>query len=148
MKKAEISLWVLVCIGGVLKTAHIPGGNILSVLALSAAGLFYFIGSYFLFDPKVPIVVNDMTFYKPKAVRVAMALLTGYLMVCAMIGLLFRIMHWPGAAAMLLIGLLGLVPMLVIAAVMYWKSKDDFFQKILFRVGGLTVLSVVLFFWR
>ncbi|CAM3327028.1 hypothetical protein FLLO111716_03930 [Flavobacterium longum] len=148
MKKAEVILWALILIGNVLKLAHIPGGNILTVLSLSVALFFYLIGSYFLFDPKVPIVVNDMTFYKPKAVRVAMALLTGYLMACAMIGLLFRIMHWPGAAAMLLIGLLGLVPMLVIAVVMYSKSKDDFFRKLLFRVGGLTVLSVVLFFWR
>lgn len=148
MKKAEIILWALILMGVALKAAHIPGGNILTILSLSAALFFYFIGSYFLFDPKVPIVVNDMTFYKPKAVRVAMALLTGYLMACAIIGLLFRIMHWPGAAAMLLIGLLGLVPMLVIAAVMYSKSRDDFFRKLLFRVGGLTVLSVALFFWR
>lgn len=148
MKKAEIILWALILMGVALKAAHIPGGNILTILSLSAALFFYFIGSYFLFDPKVPIVVNDMTFYKPKAVRVAMALLTGYLMACAIIGLLFRIMHWPGAAAMLLIGLLGLVPMLVIAAMMYSKSRDDFFRKLLFRVGGLTVLSVALFFWR
>lgn len=148
MKVAERILLILILIGVALKFAHIPGGGALSILSISITSFFYLIGSYFLFDPKKSIEVSGTTYYKASSTRVVVTMLTGLSLNIALVGLLFKLMHWPGAAVMLIFGLLGLLPITIISVIKYSRLGDDFFKQIAIRNGVLMVICALLFFYR
>ncbi|RZJ28610.1 MAG: hypothetical protein EOO48_09435 [Flavobacterium sp.] len=148
MKKAERILLFIILGAAALRMAHIPGGAILSILAIGVTSMFYFVGSYFLFDPKRTITVNGTTYHKAVGSRVAIAIVTGIFLNSALVGILFRLMHWPGAVAMLFLAIICLLPITVICIVNFSRTPDKFFKSVAIRSGVVLVLCAVLYFVR
>jgi len=146
MKITERILIGLGILGILLRMLHWPGGNIALVLSLSLLAIFYFAGSYFLFNPTKVTTVDGIDYKQASAPRVTMAILTGMSLPVAVIGILFKVMYWPGAAVMLLVGAITLLPFAVVALVTYSVKKEEFYKEIAFRTVVVLLLSAAVFF--
>ena len=145
MKIVEKILIGITLLGLVIKLVHWPGGNILLVLGLGTLSLFYPVAAYFLFSPQKQIEANGITFKQTSAARVVLSLVTGFCMPVAVIGLLFKIMHWPGASFMLLIGFITIIPIAVVSTIQYLLKKEDFYKQIAIRTIAVGSLAILLF---
>ncbi|MDB5257626.1 MAG: hypothetical protein JWM14_2321 [Chitinophagaceae bacterium] len=136
--KTEKIIGVLVFVGLIFKMMHWPGAGPILVLSLTALSLVYFWGGfYFLSDANL------------KHQKIALSIIAGAVFGMACIGILFRLMYWPGAKPMLYIGVFGL-PALT-AAVFLFKSQAEqelqpYFNKLLIRLALFIVIAVPLFF--
>jgi hypothetical protein len=102
---AESIIISFAVVGAMFKIMHWPGANIIILLTLSALALVYFpFGFYFLGNPEVK---------KP-------AILSGFVMSLIPVGILFKVMHWPGAGV-LLVSAAAAAPVLVLMLV--WMRK-------------------------
>lgn len=135
--KTEKALVIIAIIGIFLKMFHVPGGAPLLVLSLLILALLYFpLGFYFLSDKS----------YKENTVT---SIVFGWLLSVCFIGIMFRIMHWPGAKMMNFIGALTALPLTIFV---YFKYKDAtvenkvYFRNLLIRSTVLLILSVLLSF--
>jgi hypothetical protein len=145
MKTVEKVLIGITLLGLIIKLLHWPGGSILMILGLSILAFFYPIAAYFLFSPVKYFEVDGMTFTETSAPRVILSLGTGFCLPVAVIGLLFRFMHWPGAKMMLLIGLVTIVPIAIVSLVKHSVTKDNFYKQIAIRTIVVASLALLLF---
>jgi cytochrome c oxidase subunit IV len=82
-----------------------------------------------------------------KGIRVAGAIITGMVLSTAVVGVLFKIMMWAGASAMLFVNVIPVLVLVIISAIKYSKSKDAFYKRILIRTllfGGLCFIFLSL----
>jgi hypothetical protein len=93
-------------IGSVLILSSTSGGAGMLVLSLGFLSLLYFLGGYFQ-----PVQTEQKFSVKVALVKV----LSGFTLSVLVIGLLFKLMVWSGAAVMLLIGICGTVVVAIIA---------------------------------
>lgn len=138
--RTEKVLAVLICLGFIGKIFHIPGGSFLTVLGLLILAFFYWpLGFYFLS-------------YKSIKNNVVMSVLSGLAFAPVILGTLFRIMHWPGTATLLALGLVFTCPVLIVALMKHSKSEDAdskiYFRNILCRSVPIFVLGVLFLFVR
>ncbi len=149
MKTAEKVLVGIITIGFVLKLLHVPGGSVALILSLSLLSLFYFAASYFLYNPTNILIVDGISYKKTDTMKVLLAVLTGMSMPVALIGLLFRLMHWPGAAVMLFVGVVTIAPIAIANLILFLKRKDDFFRQVAIRTVIVAILSAIglAFYW-
>lgn len=143
MKIAERILIGIGLFGIALKLLHWPGGNIALILSISLLTIFYFIASYFLYNPTRVLIVDGNSYKTTSSKRVLLAVVTGMSMPVALIGILFRLMHWPGASVMLLIGCLTIAPIAILSLVFFLNREDDFFKQIAIRTIVVAVLSAI-----
>jgi len=149
MKIVERILVGIGVFGIVLKLLHWPGGNIALVLSLMLLSLFYFAASYFLYNPTQMVVVDGYSYKQTSTKKALLAVITGMSMPVALIGLLFRLMHWPGAAVMLLVGLVTIAPIAILNLVLFLNRKDEFYQPLAIRTLIVAILSAIglAFYW-
>ena len=145
LKIIEKLLVGITLVGLAIKLSHWPGGAVLMILSLGTLSLFYPIAAYFLFSPAKPVEIDGMVFIPTSAPRVILSLGTGFCLPVAVIGLLFRFMHWPGAKVMLLIGLITVVPIAVVSLIKHATTKEDFYKQIAIRTIVIGSLAILLF---
>lgn len=133
---------VFVCItilGLILKYLNIPGGSPLLVVSLLTLTLLYFpFGFYFLSD-------------KSFKINTGISVLFGWLLSVVFIGILFRVMHWPGSAAMAICGTISAIPLVMFSYMKYKKSNPEdlnYFKNLLIRSSILLCISVLLMFFK
>lgn len=132
MKLIEIILAVFAVAGISLKFAHFPGAGIL--LGLSAAGfsfLYLYLGSAILLNISIKNLFKSETLRQISGLGLAAAITGGIALSSLIIGVLFRIQHYPGTIFILICGLLPLVASFTLSL---FSSKPDniTFQKRLF----------------
>ena len=112
--------------------------NILIVLSLFALGLTYFLLSFALPE-------SD----KPEAMIIFANTLSGYSLSVSLIGILFKLMNFPGSDIMLLIGSITLI--LILPTIIYMKSKNkewNFFNnRYLIRLFVFGASGIILWFF-
>jgi hypothetical protein len=135
--KTEKTLLIIVIVASLLKMFHIPGGSIFLVLSLLGLALCYFpFGFYFLSDKS----------YKENTLT---SVLFGWLLSVCFIGILFRIMHWPGAMIMNIVGTMSALPLSIFAYSKYKSSNQEnkvYFRNLLIRSTILFIVSLVMSF--
>lgn len=136
--KTEKVLFTLFIIGLIFKYNLWPGGSVIVIFSLLGIAFCYFpFGFYF---------INDKPVFKNK---VGLSILYGWLLSIALIGILFKIMFWPGAGPMLIIGGISLIPLLIVAIVLNNKSDEEskiFNRNLLIRTSTITFLTFLFFF--
>lgn len=135
--KTEKVLLIIAIVGSLMKMYHVPGGAPLLILSLLTLAILYFpLGFYFLSD----------TSYK---VNTATSIIFGWLLSICIVGVMFRIMHWPGAMMMNIVGAMTSFPLTFFAYSKYKNSSPEnivYFQNLLVRSLILFILSLVLSF--
>ncbi|HEX9979046.1 MAG TPA: hypothetical protein VGB50_00610 [Flavobacterium sp.] len=148
MKQAEKILVVIIVVSLMLKLFHIPGGAMLSVVFVPILGMFYMGASYFLFKDDKVVAVENFEFKRTNPLRVLGSVATGISLSTTLTGILFRIMHWPGAAIILLTGLSSLVLIGLVSLFKYSKNKSSFYQKLGYRVAAIGGIALVAYLSR
>lgn len=135
--KTEKTLLIIAILASLLKILHIPGGSVLLVLSLLGLTLCYFpFGFYFLSDKSFK--ENTLT-----------SVLFGWLLSVCFIGIMFRIMHWPGSMIMNIVGTMSALPLSIFAYSKYKSSNQEnrvYFRKLLIRSIILFIVSLVMSF--
>ena len=146
MKIAELIISGIALVGLIMNLFLMPGGGFLLVISLSTLSIFYFALSFALLDAealgKRPIGREQP---KIETFRVVGALLTGIGLSIAVIGILFKIMHWSGEKMMLLVGATELGIISVVAAYKFMATKTAFYRGILMRASIVGILALLLY---
>lgn len=135
--KTEKILFTIFIIGLIFKFNLWPGGAIMTILGLLGIATCYFpLGFYF---------INHKSVFKKK---LGLSILYGWLLSISLIGVLFKIMLWPGSYVMLLVGGISIIPLLIGAIAMNIKSDEEakiFNRNLLIRTSTIAFLTLVFF---
>ena len=133
--KTEKALSIVFIISLIFKLMHWPGAGVLMVLSLLGLALCYFLlGFYFL---------SDKNF---KTQNIGISIVFGWLLSVCIIGILFKLMFWPGSGMMLLIGSLTAAILLVVSFMLFQNSTPElknYHKNLLTRTLVLFVVSFV-----
>ena len=136
MKKAEIIIASLTVISLVLKLVldYFPGINFLTVLLLSFLSMLYFHLGFAIFNTiRLRKVFNKESYKNISALKIFGSIAAGLSLSITIIGILFKVMHWPGASVNLIFGFSGILMVSVLSIVKYLKTKSPYYTKILSR---------------
>lgn len=146
MKKAEIILVGVAIISTIFRIMHLIGAHFLTVLSFTFLSCLYFYFSFAIFNGiRFRDIFKKASYQGISALRIIGAIVTGIAISMAIVGMEFRIMRWPGASIMLMVGGLVLCLLTVTAIIKYFSSKAPFYLNILKRVVPYTILAVVAF---
>lgn len=146
MKKAEIILIIVAMLGVILSFIPVPGGNILTILSITFLACLYFYFGFALFNGiRLRDIFKKSSYQGISALRIIGAIVTGIAISMAIVGMEFRIMRWPGASIMLMVGGLGLCLLLITALIKYFSAKAPFYLNILKRAVPYTILAILAF---
>ncbi|MET0944778.1 MAG: hypothetical protein ABWY22_05190 [Flavobacterium sp.] len=147
MKITEIIIGSLLATGLLLKMFHIPGGAIFSVLFANLLAIFYLVASFLLFKTDENSVDFDSIPYKkPNSLRILGSIATGISLSTTIIGILFKMMHWPGSIVMLLAGLFSLLVISIISVIKYSKNKSPYYEGLGYRLAIIGGMGTIVFF--
>jgi hypothetical protein len=148
MKLTEKILGLLALIGIILIIATIPGGNTLTILGLGILSMIYcYFGFAFFNGIRARDIFKKSSYAGIKAIRIVGAIAAGMLLSTVVIGIMFKIMMWAGASAMLLIGFLPILIISIISVIKYSGNKDLYYKRILVRAiifGGVALFLFLL----
>lgn len=133
--KTEKVLSILFIISLIFKLLSWPGSSALMLLSLTLLALCYFPFGFYFF--------SDKNF---KNQNIGVSIIFGWFLSIAIIGIEFKLMHWPGANAMLIIGSLTAGILTIIAYKMYEKASEElknYYKKLLLRASILGVFSLI-----
>lgn len=136
--KTEKALGILFLIALILRLAHIPGGTAFSIISLGILSMVYFpFGFYFL---------SGKTFQQQ---NIGLSLGIGMALSLVVIGILFRVMHWPGALFIQLASFGGSIPLVFVVQSLRKKEHpeelDDYYRLLYWRL--IAINTVALFFF-
>lgn len=124
--------WLLLALAGLgllFKTLAWPGGDIALLMGLGFLSTVYFFGGY----------------WQTASGSAAIRLFSGVAFSIAIIGLLFKLLHWPGAAVQLLVGSTASLVVTVLAGLAS-RSTAPALRGVAVRGGLLVAACVVAFF--
>ncbi|PZR19316.1 MAG: hypothetical protein DI539_14440 [Flavobacterium psychrophilum] len=146
MKITERILLLFAVIGIILSLIPIPGGNMLTILALGLLAMLYFYFGFAFFNG---IRTRDMfkksSYAGIKGVRIPGAIFTGMLLSVAVVGILFKVMMWPGASFMLLVGIVPFFVLTLTTILKYSGNKDGYYKRIFVRTIVFGSVSLLLY---
>lgn len=146
MKIAEFILAGIAFIGLLMNLLLFPGGGAILTVFLSMLSMFYLSLSFLIFNPEIiSKQPADQVRSKAKPLRIIGSVGTGIGLSIALVGILFKMMHWPGAAAMLLVGgvVTGIVAVIVIIRIM--TTKSVFYKNVLIRTSLIGLITLILY---
>lgn len=127
--KTEKVLAIIVILSTLMKMFHVPGGSVFLILSILTLTILYFpLGFYFLSDKS----------YKENTIT---SIIFGWLLSVCFVGIMFRIMHWPGAIVM---NIVGSMTSLSLAIFIYFKYKNSNHENMVY-FRNLLIRSLILF---
>ncbi|MCW3084512.1 MAG: gliding motility-associated protein GldL [Bacteroidetes bacterium] len=141
MKKALIIIGYfvlfLICFATLFKMMHWPG-----------AGPLFVLGDFFFCIVFLPLFFIQRMISQKTALNTItniFGLLTTWMI---FMGIMFKMMHWPGAGPMLVLGtILFVAPTLILYVVQQFKEYDRKFSEFWKLVAGTILICVFLIFW-
>ena len=117
MKRLALMAAVLTLVAVVLKLCGVQVGNTLLIVGMGSLSIVVlFLGWLFPCPDK-----------RGSGLWILAMTLTGFSLAVAIIGLLFRMMHWPGGFTMLIAGIVGLA-ISAIAWLLYFHSRKNIYE--------------------
>jgi len=144
MKKVELILASIALLAFGLKLLSVTGGSILTVLSLSALAIIYFVLTFAIADNiKVAYIFNKSSYAQSKFIRILGAIFLGFGLSITLIGILFKVQHWPGANENLNVGLISIAVIGIIALLKYAQKGLLFYKNILLRIGVIGAVGII-----
>lgn len=136
--RTEKVIACLVILGLLFKfVLHLPGASVILIISLlSLSGLYFPLAFYFFSDKEI------------KNQNLALSIISGMFWAVIPIGILFKLMYWPGASIQLLI---GVAPAPILLGIVYFlKNKAStelatYYKNMLLRAWVLTILGWVVY---
>lgn len=145
MKKTEITILTISIIAIGLNFFLVPGGSVLTVFSLGFLATIYFYFGFALFNSiRLRNIFKKESYKDITSQRIIGAIGAGVSLGITAIGILFKLLSWPGASVNLGAGLLGLIIVLIIGTIKYFNTKSTFYLPIFKRAGLFGALGLVL----
>jgi len=152
MKKAEFILIIISIIALIMKLLEVPFGALLFLFSILLLSLIYYpMGFAFFNDIRLRNIFKKESYQGLKWTRILGAIVAGIVVSTLLIGVLFSVMHYPGAQYMLIEGVFSAVVVFIIAFVKNRKSKSPYYSFILSRIGFTGIMGVLLllmYYWN
>ncbi|WP_375238621.1 hypothetical protein [Aurantibacter sp.] len=143
----ELILCSFIIISAVLKIMHIPGSSLLLILSLSLGSMMYLYLSFAILNGIPLFKIHKKESYLGVSVKqMIFVILIGILFSSSLIGVLFKIMHWPGATVLTLLPLVGLVISLILSLYLISKKSSSFLKYLIIRIIIILSIGLILFF--
>jgi hypothetical protein len=148
MKKAELIFTILLVFAFFMSLMMVPGGAIFSISILTWLSFIYFYGGYALFN-NVPLLkmTKSETHKDISSIQTISSIVTGGALGIVLMGILFKMEQWPGAAIMLLFGLTALFVAGVVSTIQYVTTKGPFYFQLLKRIVPYFIAGIILYFF-
>lgn len=134
MKKLERILLIVFFVAIPLKVFNVPLAQILLIMSAAALAMFYYVAGYFIFnDVSLRRVLKEK---KGKDVSVPLlfgSIMAGWDFSIIILGILFKVMLFPGADNMLVTGIIFLT-LLQIGSIFIRKRNPETFARFFNRV--------------
>ena len=142
IRKVEKVLVVFIIIGVLFKILHFPGAYPLIILGVGSLSIVYFLSGVInksgtpKWLEKIFTDENQNNFLVPN-------LVFGYVFSIGLIGILFKVMRYPGEGPMLTVAISGFAIAFLFS---YFRLKDKFMEKVspyftrIFIIGGLVAV--------
>ncbi|MCU4166090.1 hypothetical protein [Carboxylicivirga caseinilyticus] len=145
MKKIELILGIIVFIGFLMYLFLVPGSTLLILLSLGLLTIFYYVFSILLFN-KIELKQNisAKTFKGISKLRIIISIASGLALSLTCGGILFRILHYPGAKKLLFLGLIATLIVLITSIIKFVRDKDNCYLMILNRLTIIGALGLIL----
>ena len=144
MKKAELILGISFLVAIMLYVYLFPGAGLLSMIFGSFLSMLYFYFGFAFFNniPLSKIFKRDS--YKAiSSYRIAGSIAAGSVLSTVTIGLVFKLMSWPGANIIIYIGLGSLLIVAAVAIFYFSKTKNSFYKPLLGRFAIYGIIAFV-----
>ena len=129
----------------VLKFFLITGGGILCFLSLiTLSGFYFYLGFAFFNDLRINQIFKKESYLDIPRNRIFGGIISGISLSILLMGLLFKLMHWPGQAIYLYSGIISAFIAFTILMVSHGAIVNPFIKKILLRL--ITTWFIVLLF--
>lgn len=135
--RTEKTLTGIFLAGVALKMFNIPGYSILLILSLLIISLLYFPFAFYFFSDK-----------SLKTQNIFLSIFGGMILAIIPIGVLFKLMFWPGADISLIGGITLTAIFLILTYFMYKKSSTDlntYYKNYLTRILFWLVISIIFY---
>jgi hypothetical protein len=146
MKFVEKVLIVLSVISLMLIFSQLDGSAALAMLSLTLLALFYFLPGILFFSGIGLREAFKGALKNIKIVTLVSSFFIGNALSIFCIGMLFRLLHFPGANEMLMAGFIPATAMLVIMLLKFFKDRSQQSRLALSRLVPFMILAFVLFF--
>ena len=140
MRKIEIALLIAAVIAIKWDIVFLlPGGGLMVILFLLLLSMFYFFFGFVIFNNiRFREAFKRESYKGINAKNIVSGIFKGWVFSIAVMGILFKIMSWPGANFNLILGLFGLAVLLIFLIL---KSKT---QNVAFNTVGFKRISFVI----
>jgi hypothetical protein len=146
MKIFERVMGILIVIGLALSFNLIPGGSILIVFpGMILACLYFYLGFALFNNVSLKGLFKKTTYKELSTKRILGSVGIGTGLSIAIIGIMFKIQHWPSASLFLGTGLVISFIGLIIVTIKFIKTKDKFYLKLISRIAIIGVFGFFLF---
>lgn len=135
--RTEKTLAVVFVVAVLLMLFHVPGEGIITVISLSTLSMLYFPGAFYFFSDK------DI-----KRQNLGLSIVSGLLLSLIPLGILFKIMHWPGGEMYLLLGSVSAPIILAFVYILKTKAADElttYYKNMVQRTSVLAVLALTFY---
>ena len=148
MNKIEKILFYIFIVTTLISIAFaFPGLNTILVISGSILSLaFFFFGFAIYNDISFRQVFKNSTYQTISSLRVLGSVGAGFFTSLLIIGILFKVMFWPGSYTNLIFGILGLFIILVIVAIKKSKLNYNVYNKVINRSSILLLIALPLIF--
>ncbi len=145
MKLTEKILGIIILIGLTAKFFHLPGAAGILVLGFTLLANFYFVFSFALLNG-VPLskMASKGAYAHTNGGRIVGSILTGFNLAVTVVGITFKVMHWPGAMSMLITGIPALVITAIICLAKVKGPGRPFYLGVLLRLAIIGIPALVM----
>lgn len=145
MKRIEWILLVITLIGVVFIFAFIPGGNILFSFSLLLLSIIYYCLGFAIFNNiNLKVVFKKASYSGLSQLRIVGSVLAGMSFSTLIIGMVFKMLNWPGSRIAMLLGLSAMLVLLVISAIKFISKKENFYKNMIVRTSVFIVFTMPL----
>jgi hypothetical protein len=148
MKKTEKILGLIFLLAILLKVFNIPGNSMLIGISLIFLAIMYYPLGFIIFN-RIPIkgIFKRDSYKGLTGWRILGTVFLGMGLSVLIIGILFKLLHYPSAKTNMIAGLIATLIALIIAIIKFIKTKSEFYKELLIRItiivgfGTLMILT-------
>lgn len=148
MKILEKVLAALILLSIIMKLSHLQGASVLFVVSVgSLSNVYYFLSIGLFNDISFKKMFKKKSYEGISTLRIIGSVAAGFAFSIAIIGILFKIQHYPGANMMLILGFASSLIVIVISVIKYVSKGSKFYIGIIKRAIILCAFGIFLYLY-
>lgn len=145
MKRTEQILALLALLAIILNMALVPGGVAFTLLTLALLSSLYFYFSFALLNGiRFRKMFKKESYQGVSTLQIIGAIGTGFALSMLLVGIMFKLLRWPGASINLITGLLLTIIVTIVCVIRYFMNTSVFCKRVLTRTAVAAVAGIIL----